>query len=252
MYILLLLEKKELDSYDSYIWQGKDLDFQEGKIILIDKPLGWTSFDVVKKIRFHVKKKLNLRKIKVGHAGTLDPLATGLLIVCTGRFTKRINELMGLEKVYSGTIKIGSTTPSFDLESDIDHEFPVDHITDEKITMAAQSLTGPLDQIPPIFSAIKVNGKRAYKLARKGEEVELKPKPITVHKFQADSTDFPNVSFIINCSKGTYIRSLARDLGLELDSGAHLTELRRDEIGSFKTENAHSVDSFISLLNQIG
>lgn len=234
------------------VWNGSGLDFLEGQVILIDKPLEWSSFDAVKKVRYELRKKLNIKKIKVGHAGTLDPLATGLLIICTGRYTKKIDELMGLEKVYTGRMMLGSTTPSFDLETKVDQEFETSHITEEKITIATQNLTGELDQIPPIFSAKKVNGKRAYTYARKGETVELKAKTITVSEFQTTHKDFPSVEFSITCSKGTYIRSLARDLGLELDSGAHLTALRREKIGHHDVANAFTINAFVEALKQIG
>ena len=234
------------------IWKGNNLDFKEGQLILIDKPLEWSSFDAVKKVRNAIKKKLNIKKIKVGHAGTLDPLATGLLIMCTGRYTKKIEELQGLIKVYTGIMKLGATTPSFDLETEIDHEFETSHITEEKITIATQSLTGELDQVPPMFSAKKINGKRAYTYARKGEAIELKPKRILVSEFQTKTDNFPNVDYSITCSKGTYIRSLARDLGLELDSGAHLTALRREKIGDYSVDQAFDVETFIKTLNQIG
>ncbi len=234
------------------IWNGNNLDFLEGQIILIDKPLGWSSFDAVKKVRNSLKKKLNIKKIKVGHAGTLDPLATGLLIMCTGRFTKKIEELQGLEKVYSGIMKIGATTPSFDLETEIDQEFETAHISENEISIATQNLTGTLDQIPPMFSAKKISGKRAYTYARKGEAIELKPKTIQVSEFKTNAENMPNLEFSITCSKGTYIRSLARDLGLELDSGAHLTQLRREKIGTYSVASAFKVEGFMKALNQIG
>jgi len=229
-------------------WNGESLEFLDGQLILIDKPYGWTSFDVVKKIRSNICKKLNVKKIKVGHAGTLDPLATGLLIIATGKFTKKIDDLMGLEKEYSGIIKLGATTPSFDLETELDQEFKTDDLTTDKVLLAAKKLTGELDQIPPIFSAKKIDGKRAYKLARAGKEVELKSRKVLVKKFDTKSLGIPNVEFNITCSKGTYIRSLARDLGLELNNGGHLTVLRRESIGQFKVSTAITPESFTEAL----
>lgn len=229
-------------------WNGESLEFLDGQLILIDKPYGWTSFDVVKKIRSTICKKIQVKKIKVGHAGTLDPLATGLLIIATGKFTKKIDELMDLEKEYSGIIRLGATTPSFDLETEVDQEFKTDDLTTDKILLAAHKLTGQLDQIPPIFSAKKVDGKRAYKLAREGKEVELKSRGITVKKFDTKSLEIPNVEFDITCSKGTYIRSLARDLGLELNNGGHLTVLRRESIGDFHVSKAFTPESFMDSL----
>lgn len=232
-------------------WNGESLEFLDGQLILIDKPYGWTSFDVVKKIRYNICQKLQIKKIKVGHAGTLDPLATGLLIIATGRFTKKIDELMALEKEYSGTIKLGSTTPSYDLETEVDEEFRTDDLTPDKILLAAKTLTGELDQIPPIFSAKKVDGKRAYKIARAGKEVELKARKVQVKTFDTKSYNIPDIEFNITCSKGTYIRSLARDLGLELDNGGHLTVLRRESIGHFTVCAALTPDSFIDKLSAL-
>ncbi len=232
-------------------WNGESLEFLDGQLILIDKPYGWTSFDVVKKIRYNICQKLQIKKIKVGHAGTLDPLATGLLIIATGRFTKKVDELMGLEKEYSGTIKLGSTTPSYDLETEVDQEFRIDDLTPDKILLAAKTLTGELDQIPPIFSAKKVDGKRAYKMARAGKEVELKARKVQVKTFDTKSSKIPDIEFNITCSKGTYIRSLARDLGLELDNGGHLTVLRRESIGHFTVCSALTPDSFIDTLSAL-
>ena len=213
-------------------------DFQEGQLLLIDKPLTWTSFDAVKKIRYSIRKKFNLKKIKVGHAGTLDPLATGLLIICTGRFTKKIAELTLQEKTYTGTFTIGSTTPSFDLETERENEKPTDHITAADVEKGAKEMTGKQEQIPPIFSAKKVDGKRAYESARKGKELELKAQPVEIKKFEVNCENLPLVHFTIECSKGTYIRSIARDLGEKLETGAHLSALRREAIGNFNVENA--------------
>ena len=219
--------------------------YLEGSVLYIDKPLTWTSFDVVNKIRWSLKNRLGIKKIKVGHAGTLDPLASGLVIVCTGRATKQISQYQDLEKAYDAQILLGATTPSFDLESEVDQTFPWEHITEEMIQQALKKMTGPLDQMPPIFSAKSVDGKRAYSLARQGKEVALKKHPVIIHKLELLSIDLPNLSVHVECSKGTYIRSLARDLGEELNSGAHLTGLRRTRIGPYKVEDAISLDNFV-------
>ena len=212
---------------------------ERNEIILIDKPLKWTSFDVVNKIRYAGKYK------KVGHAGTLDPLATGLLILCTGKKTKEIDTYQAQEKEYTGTLVIGKTTPSVDLETDFDAEFPIEHITEEAIKQVVDQFTGIIDQIPPAHSAIRVNGKRAYESARKGEEVILKSRQVEIKEFSVDITHFPEVSFRIVCSKGTYIRSLVRDFGKSLNSGAYMSSLRRTRIGDFKIENALTIEQFI-------
>ena len=209
-----------------------NFDFAAGEVLLVDKPLTWTSFDAVKKIRGAVKIK------KVGHAGTLDPLATGLLIICTGKMTKQIDTFQGQEKEYTGTICLGKSTPSFDLETEVDEETPIGHITEEALHEAAKELTGALMQVPPLFSAVKIDGKRAYKHARKGDDIELKARPVEVKVFEITQVQMPYVSFRIVCSKGTYIRSLARDFGFSLQTGAHLTELRRTRIGDFTIEQA--------------
>ncbi len=232
------------------IWDKKTLDFQEGQLILIDKPYEWTSFDVVKKVRYQIKKKLGLKKIKVGHAGTLDPLATGLLILATGRYTKKIEEIMGFRKEYSGTILLGASTPSYDLETEINVTVDNQDLTKDKVKSAAQKLTGEIDQIPPIFSAKKVNGVRAYELARAGKEVELKSKRIFIEEFKTE-VSLPEVHFNITCSKGTYIRSMARDLGLELDNAGHLTALRRESIGEFSVTDAITVEEFSDLMSDL-
>lgn len=220
-------------------------DFVAGEVLLIDKPLTWTSFDAVNRIRAMLKRYLGL-KLKVGHAGTLDPLATGLLIICTGKFTKRIDEFQALEKEYTGTFVVGATTPSFDLEHEIDRRFPVAHITDEMIREAAAKLTGDIEQVPPMFSAIKVEGKRAYELARKGEGSVIPPRKVNIREFEITrierKADTIEVDFRISCSKGTYIRSLARDFGVLLNSGAHLTSLRRTRIGDFLVANGMTID----------
>jgi len=224
-------------------------DFQMGTTLLVDKPQNWTSFDVVNKIRYKIKHRLGVKKIKVGHAGTLDPMATGLLIICTGKFTKKLAEFQGLPKEYTGEITLGATTPSFDAETEIDATFPTDHITNEAIETARQSFLGDLAQLPPMFSAIKVDGQPLYKKARKGIKVEVKPRPVTIYEFEITSIDLPKIRFRVKCSKGTYIRSLAYDFGKALNSGAYLTELTRTEIGAYKLENAWNLEEFIAMMN---
>jgi tRNA pseudouridine55 synthase len=221
-------------------------EFLEGKTILVDKPYGWTSFDVVNKIRWHLKKKLNVKKIKVGHAGTLDPLATGLLIVCTGKHTKLIESIMPGLKTYTGTFLVGKTTPSFDLETEFDSEFSIEHITEELLESSRKSLTGKINQIPPVFSAKQIDGKRAYDFARAGKEIELSPVKVEIHNFEIHTEAFPEVRFQITCSKGTYIRSIARDFGKLLNSGATLIALRRTRSGDFSIENATTPDKIIA------
>lgn len=211
-------------------------------VLLIDKPLTWTSFDVVNKIRYAGKFK------KVGHAGTLDPLATGLLILCTGKKTKEIETYQAQVKEYTGEFTIGKTTPSFDLETEVDHTHPIDHITKEMIEQARISFLGKISQIPPVFSAIKVNGKRAYESARLGKEIELKAREVEITEFEINSDSFPLIKFRVVCSKGTYIRSLARDFGIALQSGAYLSELRRTKIGEFNVSNAESVEEMVKKL----
>ena len=221
------------------------LDFQTGEMILIDKELNWTSFDVVSKLRNSIKKKLNIKKIKVGHAGTLDPLATGLLIICTGKMTKRINEFSGLNKTYVGKMTIGSTTPSYDLETKPNVYYPTEHINKNLIIETAKKFVGKIDQKPPVFSAVKKDGVRLYKLARKGVKVEVEKREIIIHDFLISSINFPEVEFSLTCSKGTYIRSLAHDFGKELGSGAHLSELRRTSIGDYTVDNSLKLMEFI-------
>lgn len=220
-------------------------DFKNGQLLLIDKPLEWTSFDVVNKLRYALKKQYDLKKIKVGHAGTLDPLATGLLLVCTGKFTKRISELMGLEKEYTGSITLGATTPSYDLETEVDQTFPTDHIGEEDIRKATANFEGEIEQIPPNFSAIKKGGKRAYELAREGKDAKLQPRPVFIHQMEITGIEMPVVHFRVRCSKGTYIRSLAHDFGQALNSGAHLSSLRRTAIGDYRVENAVGPEEFV-------
>ncbi|MFM9836804.1 MAG: tRNA pseudouridine(55) synthase TruB [Cyclobacteriaceae bacterium] len=212
------------------------MEASEGRLLLINKPLRWTSFDVVNKLRYKLKIK------KIGHAGTLDPLATGLLIICTGKMTKRIDEYQAQEKEYTGKFVIGQTTPSHDLETEVSEKKDNSSITEEQIQLAAKKFIGTIQQIPPIHSAIKVDGKRSYNLAREGKEVELKPREVTVSEFEITSIGKPAIGFRIVCSKGTYIRSLARDFGNELGVGAYLSELCRTRIGNYKLENAISID----------
>jgi tRNA pseudouridine55 synthase len=227
--------------------------FEEGEVLLINKPLTWTSFDIINRFRFFLKKQLGIKKIKVGHAGTLDPLADGLLIVCTGRFTKRIEEFQGLEKEYTGTFHLGATTPSYDLEHEIDEVYETSHISDEMIYTAAGKFTGDIMQIPPVYSAIKIGGKRAYKFARNDQDPELIARPVNIREFEITRIALPEVDFRVCCSKGTYIRSLARDFGEALGSGAHLTVLRRTRIGEFLLENAFSLDDLMAeITNEAG
>lgn len=225
---------------------------QKGQLVLIDKPLNWTSFQVVNKMRFLLKRKLGIKKIKVGHAGTLDPLATGLLVICMGRKTKEIENFIGQKKVYTGTFTLGATTPSFDLESEIDERFSTDHIDEELIKKTALAFLGEQVQTPPIFSAKKINGKRAYESARKGEEIKMRPNPITIYRFDIIGIDGDEVHFLIEASKGTYIRSIANDFGKKLNSGAHLSALRRTQSGDFKIEDAVSMEEYEEQLELLG
>jgi tRNA pseudouridine55 synthase len=226
------------------------MDFEEGAVLLIDKPYRWTSFDVVGKVRGALRKKLGKKNIKVGHAGTLDPLATGLLILCTGKFTKKIDEYQAQEKEYTGTFFVGATTPCYDLEKPVDKHFPTDHITEEMIYTAAKKFTGTIEQVPPLFSAVWVDGKRAYELAREGKEAEVKAKTVTISEFEITGIQLPEVHFRVVCSKGTYIRSLARDFGAELGSGGHLTALCRTRIGSFRLDEAQQLPDLITALSE--
>lgn len=219
-------------------------EFLDGKIILIDKPLHWSSFQAVNKLKYLLKKKLDVKKIKIGHAGTLDPLATGLLIICSGKFTKKITEIQIQPKEYQGIITLGATTPSYDLETEIDATFDTTFITDEMIINCTKSFEGEIMQKPPIYSAIKKDGVRLYELARKQETIEIQARPTTIYKFQIDKIEMPNVFFTINCSKGTYIRSMAYDFGVALNSGAHLTKLVRTKIGEYTLENAITPQEF--------
>ena len=220
-------------------------DFQNGQIILIDKPLHWTSFQAVNKLKWALITKLGLpKKFKIGHAGTLDPLATGLLLVCTGKFTKRITELQGQAKEYTGTFYIGATTPSYDLETEIDETFPTEHIDEALIQEAVKQFLGEIDQKPPIFSAIKKDGVRLYEHARAGETVEIATRKTTIHEFEITRIALPEVDFRVVCSKGTYIRSLAFDFGKAMNSGSHLTALRRTKIGDYNVNDGMNVDVF--------
>jgi tRNA pseudouridine55 synthase len=223
--------------------------FEQGEVLMINKPYRWTSFDVVGKIRSMVSKQTGIRKIKIGHAGTLDPLASGLLILCTGKFTKRIDEFQGLEKEYTGTFRLGATTPSFDLETQIDHIFDGPLPEETQILQAASRFTGTIEQIPPQFSALKVDGKRAYKSARKDILVEISPRTVTIPAFEITRIDLPDVDFRVVCSKGTYIRALARDFGEELGCGAHMTALCRTRIGPYYLRDAFDMEGLIKLLS---
>lgn len=226
------------------------LDFLKGEALLFDKPHTWSSFHVVNNIRYALKHHLGIKKIKVGHAGTLDPLATGLLIICTGKFTKRIEEFQAQEKEYTGHFTLGATTPSFDLETEVDAQFPTEHINEKMLLEVAKSFVGTIEQTPPIFSAIKIDGKRAYEYARNNEEVKIKSKNITITEFEITKIEMPEISFRIVCSKGTYIRSLARDFGIALKSGAYLSLLKRTRIGEFKLADAFSIEEFKLLLKE--
>lgn len=220
-------------------------EFLAGKVLLIDKPLTWSSFQAVNKLKYILKRKYDLpKKFKIGHAGTLDPLASGLLIICTGKFTKKITEIQAQEKEYTGTIFVGATTPSFDLETEIDATFPTKHITEELILETTKQFLGEIDQKPPVFSAIKKDGKRLYEHARAGEEVEIQSRKTTIYEFEITRIQLPEIDFRVKCSKGTYIRSLAYDFGLALQSGGHLTALRRTKIGDYDVKNAISPEDF--------
>jgi tRNA pseudouridine55 synthase len=225
-------------------------DYKNGQMVLIDKPLTWTSFQVVNKIRWEIRQHFTLKKIKVGHAGTLDPLATGLLILCVGKLTKQIDQYQAQEKEYTGIIRVGGTTPTYDLESEVDQHFPTEHLTSELILETTRKFIGEIEQKPPIFSALKKEGKRLYELARAGEKVEVPSRKINISTFEITEINLPNIAFRVVCSKGTYIRSLAYDFGKALQSGAHLSALRRTKIGDFSVANAMSVDAFISQLQE--
>ena len=224
--------------------------FHAGKLLLLDKPLGWTSFDLVNKVRFAIEKHYKLKRmaIKVGHAGTLDPLATGLMLICTGKLTKQIDSFQGMPKTYTGTFTLGGTTVSFDLEKEVDQHFPTEHITEEMIREVAKNFIGTHDQEPPVFSAKKIDGSRAYDLARAGKDVKMKTASIEITAFEITRIALPEVDFRVECSKGTYIRSLARDFGQALQSGAYLSSLRRTAIGEYLVDNAQSIEELTATI----
>ena len=224
-------------------------DYLSGQVLLIDKPLNWTSFQVVNKLRWELKQAFKIKNIKVGHAGTLDPLATGLLVICTGKMTKEIDSFQGQIKEYTGTIVLGSTTPSFDLETEINETFPTAHLSEALIIETTHPFIGDIEQYPPVFSALKKDGKRLYEFARAGEEVEIKPRTVHISEFEITHIHGLNVDFRVVCSKGTYIRSLANDFGKALQTGAHLSALRRTKIGDFHVDHATSLEQFIATLN---
>lgn len=223
-------------------------DFLNGQLLLIDKPLGWSSFQAVNKLKWAIRKKFQLKKFKIGHAGTLDPLATGLLIICAGKFTKKIPEFQGLVKEYTGTITLGASTPSYDLETEIDYTYPTDHITKDLIHETTKKFLGEIQQAPPIFSALKKDGKRLYEYARAGKEVEIKKRTVRVLEFEINQIKPLEISFRIVCSKGTYIRSIAHDFGVALESGGHLSSLRRTKIGDYNVDIAVDPEVFAKQL----
>jgi tRNA pseudouridine55 synthase len=225
---------------------SKIYDFKGGEVLLVDKPLEWTSFDVVNKLRYQLKHKTGVKRFKVGHAGTLDPLASGLLIICCGKATKTINSYMGMPKEYTGTIVLGASRPSYDMETEIDHTFDISGITKEHILKAVEVFKGEIQQVPPLFSAKKIDGKKAYEYAREGIQMELKSNTITIYNYEITRIELPEVDFKIQCSKGTYIRSLAHDLGRELNNGGYLKALRRTAIGDFKVTDAKSVEDWVT------
>lgn len=226
-------------------------DFLEGELLLIDKPLNWTSFDVVNKVRFSLKKLLQVKKIKVGHAGTLDPLATGLLILCTGKKTKQIDQIQAQEKEYTGKICLGATTASFDQETEPENQREIDHLKEADLLKIRDSFLGKIQQVPPIFSAKRVQGKKAYELARKGKNPEMKSREVYISTFEIEKIEWPSVSFRIACSKGTYIRSIAHDFGQALGVGAYLAELRRTKIGDYSLKNALSIEEFVAQIQDL-
>ena len=227
------------------------IDFTAGALLLVNKPLTWTSFDVCNKLRGALKLFLQKKKYKVGHTGTLDPLADGLLQVCIGKMTKSINELQVMDKEYTGTFFLGSTTPSYDGESEPDGHFPTEHITKELIESTVLQFMGPQEQLPPIFSAIKIDGVPMYKLARRGEKKEMKPRPIVIQEFEITSWDLPTIGFRVKCTKGTYIRSLAHDFGKAMDSGAYLTKLTRTKIGEYDLKDAWEIEELVDTFKKI-
>ena len=223
----------------------------EGQLLLIDKPLNWTSFQVVNKIRWELKNKFGIKKLKVGHAGTLDPLATGLLLVCTGKMTKEISEIQALVKEYTGSFTMGATTPSYDLETSIDGTFPIDHLDDNALKEVINQFIGVVDQYPPVFSAIKKHGRRLYKYARRAEEIKINSRQVEILAFELTEIKLPTIDFYVKCSKGTYIRSLANDYGKALRSGAHLSSLRRTAIGLHRIEDAYTIKQITAELELI-
>jgi tRNA pseudouridine55 synthase len=237
------VNSEELTGLEDFVTGATNFDLErirKGAILLFDKPVGWTSFQLVKKVRYVSGAD------KVGHAGTLDPLASGLLVICTGKCTKMIDKIQDMAKVYTGIFNLGKTTPSFDLETEFDAVYPYDHVTAEDIARVTTSLSGEIDQVPPVYSAIKINGKRAYEHARKGEEVEMKSRKIMIYRLQV-SGELPDLAFEVRCSKGTYIRTLAKDFGHALGSGAYLTQLKRTAIGDFRLEDAFNIEEFQQL-----
>ena len=227
-------------------------DFLEGQLLLIDKPYGWSSFQAVNKLKWAIRKTFELKKIKIGHAGTLDPLATGLLLICTGKFTKKINDLQGQAKDYTGTITLGATTPSYDLETAVDETFSIAHISDALILKTTIDFIGDIEQTPPVFSALKKDGKRLYEYAREGKEVEIKKRQVTISEFEITRFNLPEIDFRVVCSKGTYIRSLAHDFGKALHSGGHLSALRRTKIGDYNVNKAMDPNVFAQMLLESG
>jgi tRNA pseudouridine55 synthase len=223
-------------------------DFIEGELLLINKPLEWTSFDVVNFLRSFIRKVYNIKKLKVGHAGTLDPLATGLLIICTGKKTKQIEQYMGMDKVYVGRMQLGATTPSYDKETEIDKVFDFSHLTEDQLQKKAKLFIGEIDQVPPAFSAVKIDGKRAFSYARKQNEVEIKARKVTIRQFELINFELPYVDFVVECSKGTYIRSLVNDFGKSLDNGAFLSELCRTKIGEYSLNDAFTLEEIKKII----
>ena len=226
-------------------------DVVSGTMIMVDKPLEWTSFDVVNKIRYAIRKTFHLKKIKVGHAGTLDPMASGLLIICTGKMTKLIDQYQAQEKMYTGSMHLGATTPTYDAESSVDKIFPIEHITRDMLEEQARKMTGEISQTPPVYSAIKKNGIPLYKLARAGKEVEVPTRTVFIHSFDLTSVELPEIGFRVRCSKGTYIRSLAHEFGAALHSGAYLTALRRTAIGQYQADDAWQIPDLINKINSM-
>ncbi len=257
VYILQLIKKRTIkqkpviESKNIVTKQNlpESVAFKDGLVLLIDKPKEWTSFDVVNKLRFSIKHKLGVKKIKVGHAGTLDPMATGLLILCVGKYTKCIEELTGMDKCYTTTLKMGATTPSYDAESDEDAQFPVDHITQELLEEKIKLFQGEIEQYPPMFSAIKIKGQKLYTLARKGITVERKARKLTINECKITRVDIPEVDLFIDCSKGTYIRTIGHDFGAAVDSGAYLTALRRTSIGEYSVDNSMTIEEAVEWIN---